>query len=59
MRLSTVISNRARGLLRLALPGQDELLEFAPKDDDLIALRDEIPALYAFSWATSDRSAWH
>ena len=37
--------DRARGLLRLALPGQDELLEFAPKDDDLIALRDEIPAL--------------
>ena len=36
---------RARGLLRLALPGQDELLELAPKDDDLIALRDEIPAL--------------
>jgi hypothetical protein len=35
----------ARGLLRLALPGQDELLELAPKDDDLIALRDEIPAL--------------
>jgi hypothetical protein len=37
--------DRARGLLRLALPGQDELLELAPKDDDLIALRDEIPAL--------------
>ena len=37
--------DRARDLLRLALPGQDELMEFAPKDDDLIALRDEIPAL--------------
>ena len=37
--------DRARGLLRLALPGQAELLELAPKDDDLIALRDEIPAL--------------
>jgi hypothetical protein len=37
--------DRARALLRLALPGQDELLEFAPKDDDLISLRDEIPAL--------------
>jgi hypothetical protein len=35
----------ARGLLRLALPGQAELLDLAPKDDDLIALRDEIPAL--------------
>lgn len=37
--------DQARALLRLALPGQDELLAFAPKDDDLIALRDEIPAL--------------
>jgi hypothetical protein len=37
--------DRARSLLRLALPGQDELLELAPKDDDLIALRDEIPSL--------------
>ncbi len=35
----------ARALLRLALPGQDELLTLAPADDDLIALRDEIPTL--------------
>ena len=35
----------ARALLRLALPGQAELLDLAPTDDDLIALRDEIPAL--------------
>lgn len=35
----------ARALLRRALPGQDELLTLAPNDDDLIALRDEIPAL--------------
>ncbi|MFL5689776.1 MAG: DinB family protein [Chloroflexota bacterium] len=37
--------DRARGLLRLALPGHDDLIELAPKDSDLIALRDEIPAL--------------
>ena len=37
----------ARALLRQALPGQEELRTFAPKDDDLIALRDEIPALAA------------
>lgn len=35
----------ARALLRLALPAQDELRTFAPEDDDLIALRDEIPTL--------------
>jgi hypothetical protein len=35
----------ARALLRLALPEQEELRAFAPQDDDLIALRDEIPAL--------------
>jgi len=35
----------ARALLRLALPGQDELRTLAPTDDDLLALRDEIPAL--------------
>jgi hypothetical protein len=37
--------DRARSLLRLALPAQEELREFAPEDDDLIALRDEIPTL--------------
>ncbi len=37
----------ARALLRQALPGQEELRDFAPTDDDLIALRDEIPALAA------------
>jgi len=37
--------DEARVLLRLALPGQDELQGFAPEDDDLIALRDEIPTL--------------
>jgi hypothetical protein len=36
---------RARGLLRLALPGQADLIELAPKDDDLVALREEIPTL--------------
>src|SRR3954452_6895369 len=30
----------ARGLLRRALPEQEELRELAPKDDDLLALRD-------------------
>ena len=35
----------ARDLLRLALPGQEELRTLARNDDDLIALRDEIPAL--------------
>ncbi len=37
--------DRARGLLRLALPEQEALRTFAPQDDDLIALRDEIPTL--------------
>ena len=37
----------ARALLRQALPDQEELRGFAPSDDDLIALRDEIPALAA------------
>ncbi len=37
----------ARSLLRQALPEQEELREFAPKDDDLMALRDEIPTLAA------------
>jgi hypothetical protein len=37
----------ARSLLRQALPEQEELREFAPTDDDLIALRDEIPTLSA------------
>jgi hypothetical protein len=35
----------ARALLRQALPGQEELRTLAPSDDDLLALRDEIPAL--------------
>jgi hypothetical protein len=40
-------SDEARALLRQALPGQEELQGFAPEDDDLIALRDEIPDLIA------------
>lgn len=39
----------ARSLLRQALPEAEDLRELAPKDDDLIALRDEIPALAAGS----------
>ncbi len=35
----------ARELLRLALPGEPELQELAPVDDDLVALRAEIPSL--------------
>ena len=35
----------ARELLRQALAHQEELRAFAPEDDDLITLRDEIPAL--------------
>jgi len=38
--------DEARALLRLALPEQEELGTFAPEDDDLIALRDEIPTLF-------------
>ena len=37
----------ARSLLRQALPEDEELRGFAPADDDLIALRDEMPALAA------------
>ena len=37
----------ARSLLRQALPEQEELRGFAPVDDDLVALRDEMPALAA------------
>ena len=39
--------DRARVLLRQALPDQEELRSFAPEDDDLIALRDELPSLGA------------
>ncbi|MEO6207741.1 MAG: DinB family protein [Candidatus Limnocylindrales bacterium] len=35
----------ARSLLRQALPAEEELRSLAPRDDDLIALRDEIPGL--------------
>jgi hypothetical protein len=37
----------ARVLLRQALPADEELRALAPTDDDLIALRDEIPTLAA------------
>lgn len=37
----------ARALLRQALPDSEELRAHAPNDDDLIALRDEIPGLAA------------
>ena len=37
----------ARSLLRQALPEQEELQGYAPDDDDLIALRDEMPVLAA------------
>jgi hypothetical protein len=43
----------ARSLLRQALHDETELQALAPKDDDLIALRDEIPALTAGLDATS------
>jgi hypothetical protein len=39
--------DQARTLLRSALPEQVELRTLAPTDDDLIALRDEIPGLVA------------
>lgn len=39
--------DRARALLRRSLPDEEELRELAPIDDDLIALRDEIPTLAA------------
>ena len=35
----------ARSLLRQALPVEEELRSLAPTDDDLMALRDEIPSL--------------
>ena len=37
----------ARALLRQALPDSEELRAFAPDDDDLAALRDELPTLAA------------
>jgi hypothetical protein len=37
----------ARSLLRQALPDEEELRGYAPSDDDLIALRDELPSLAA------------
>lgn len=37
--------DEARALLRLALPEQEELRSLAPVDDDLVALRGEIPSL--------------
>jgi hypothetical protein len=37
--------NGPRALLRQALPDSEELRTFAPSDDDLVALRDELPAL--------------
>lgn len=39
--------DEARGLLRQALPVEEELRELAPHDDDLIALRAELPDLIA------------
>jgi hypothetical protein len=39
--------DEARSLLRQALPEQGDLQALAPKDDDLLALRYEIPALAA------------
>ncbi len=39
--------DETRRLLRLALPVQEELRGFAPTDDDLIALRDEMETLSA------------
>jgi hypothetical protein len=35
----------ARALLRLALPADDQFRTLAPTDDDLLALRNEIPSL--------------
>jgi hypothetical protein len=37
--------DQARALLRVALPADETLRTLAPNDDDLIALRDELPAL--------------
>lgn len=39
--------DEARALLRRALPAEEDLRKHAPTDDDLIALRDELPALAA------------
>jgi hypothetical protein len=39
--------DEARSLLRQALPEQEDLRTYAPLDDDLVALRDEIPSLGA------------
>jgi hypothetical protein len=39
--------DEARALLRQAFPGQEELQGYAPEDDDLVELRDEIPGLIA------------
>jgi hypothetical protein len=37
--------DEARALLRIALPAEQDLRDFAPEDSDLVALRDELPAL--------------
>jgi hypothetical protein len=37
--------DEARALLRVALPAEQDLRDFAPNDSDLDALRDEIPVL--------------
>ncbi len=37
--------DEARALLRVALPAEGDLRDFAPNDSDLVALRDEIPEL--------------
>ena len=37
--------DEARALLHQALPAEEDLRRHAPTDDDLIALRDELPAL--------------
>ena len=42
--VSELLDN-ARVFLRLALPEDEELRTLAPTDDDLLALRNEIPSL--------------
>jgi hypothetical protein len=37
--------DEARALLRVALPAEQDLRDFAPNDSDLVALHDEIPVL--------------
>ena len=37
--------DEARALLRVALPAEQDLRDFAPEDSDLAALRDELPEL--------------